>query len=559
MPNAIGTTGLTIATQAELVADFTTAFQEIYGADIDLSSNSPDGQMMNIFIQAILDALELVLQVYNMFDPDNAIGVVLDQRAAINGVVRQVGTYTTTPITVVVSQSVNLYGLDQTAQDIFTISDAAGNQWQLVTTVLGVTIGTHSYSFRSATPGANTTVPNTINVPVTIILGVTSVNNPTTYTTLGVNEESDAAFKVRRLQSVGLASVGFLAGLRAALRAIPGVTSAFVYQNITATTNADGVPSHSIWVIVAGSGASADIANAVYTKRNAGCGMYGSTSAIVTQADGTPFTVYWDVVVTRNVFISFTATSLDGVTAPLIATIRAGLVTSLVPAVNQEVNINQLGTLVQALDPNCLVTASGFSLAQTQIATLSGVAASGAFVIGYNGNNTASIAWNDSVTTIQSKLQAVTGLSAATVTGSIASQTLTFVVPAGVLALLIVPTNTMATAGAAVITFAWNEGYTNTLSTASKQNQLVVTSANIIILPMILSPVTSTIASPLTQTMTGLGGYGTLVYSLSINNSGGSINASSGLYTSGVTRNVTDTIFVTDAMGNTATATVQVI
>jgi hypothetical protein len=75
---------------------------------------------------------------------------------------------------------------------------------------------------------------------------------------------------------------------------------------------------------------------------------------------------------------------------------------------------------------------------------------------------------------------------------------------------------------------------------------------------MILSPVTSTIAPTLTQTFTALGGYGTLVYSISVNNSGGSINSSSGLYTAGSTPNVTDTILVTDSLSNTATAVVNV-
>jgi hypothetical protein len=54
-----------------------------------------------------------------MFDPDNAVGVVLDQRVAINGIQRQAGTYTVTPITVVTSQSVNLYGLDQDVQPVY--------------------------------------------------------------------------------------------------------------------------------------------------------------------------------------------------------------------------------------------------------------------------------------------------------------------------------------------------------------------------------------------------------------------------------------------------------
>lgn len=514
---------------------------------------------MNIFIQSILDLEDLLVQVYNMFDPDNAIGVVLDQRVAINGIQRQAGTFTVTNITVVLSQSVNLYGIDQDIQPVYTISDNAGTLWVLQVTALGLATGTHVLSFQAAAPGAQLTTPNTINVQVTIVLGVTSVNNPTTYTTLGINEESDAVLKVRRQQSVSLASQGYLAGLLAALENITGVTSAFVFENTSDTTNGDGVPGHSIWVIVAGTGAAASIAQAIYTKRNAGCGMFGDQAYTITQVDGTPFVVNWDIVVSQALFITFIATSIDGIVLPNIAAIRAGLVTAFVPGVYQEINITALGTLVQTFDSNCLVTGAGFSAGTTQAATLSGVAASGSFVVNYNGNSSAAINWNDSIGAIQTKVQAVTGLSAALVTGSIASQALTFNLSGigGVQALITVSANSLLTSGAAAITFAFNEGYSNTLFPLSKKSQFSVSAANIIILPMQLLPLSSSVSVLETVQFTGLGGYGTLVYSISVNASGGSINSSSGLYTAGAAPGA-DTVKATDKFGNFATASVTV-
>jgi hypothetical protein len=362
MPNAITPTGIETATQAELVAQFTAAFQTIYGADINLDSSSPDGQMMMIFIQSVLDLEDLITQVYNQFDPDNAIGVVLDQRVAINGIQRQAGTFTIINITVATSQSVNLYGLDQTVQPVFTVSDNTGNQFELVTTHLGFNPGAGGSAlvFQAAVPGAFSPAPNSITVPVTIILGVTSVNNPTAATSVGINEETDAALKVRRQQSVSLASQGYLSGLLAALKNLTGMVAAFVYENNTNSVNTDGVPGHSIWVIVSGTAAAADIAQAIYTKRNAGCGMYGTTTYIITQADGSLFTVSWDGVVTENLFVKFNVSSINGIGVPNIAAIRAGLVSSLIPGVAEEVNINELATLVQAIDPNSLVTSAGF-------------------------------------------------------------------------------------------------------------------------------------------------------------------------------------------------------
>jgi len=563
MPNLIDANGLQVNTRQELVDFFTAAWQRIYGSDVNLASNTPDGQWMNLNIQVILDTQDLLVQIYNMFDPDNAIGVILDQRVAINGIQRQAGTYTVTNVTITNSQSVNLYGLDQSDQAVYTVADNAGNNWFLQATVLGLSPGSHALSFRAATPGATLTVPNTINVPVTIVLGVDTINNPTTYTTLGTNEETDAALKVRRQKSVSLASQGYLKGLLAALENIPGVTSAFVYENLTNVTNGDGVPGHSIWVIVSGTGAPADIAQAIYTKRNAGCGMYGQTSYTVIQVNGSPFTVFWDTVLAQNAFIAFTATSINGINQPNIAAIRSGIITTYVPGVNEEVNINALSTAVQSIDSNTLVTNAGFSLGTLQVATLSGVSASGAFQVQWNGNTSASINWNDSISTIQSKVQAITGLSGALVTGSIASQTLSFnlagVGVSGVVALITIVNNTLQTSAPAPVTFSFNENYTNTLSPTAKRNQLVFTSANIIILPMILSPSASAVPASSAIQFVGLGGYGTYVYSFQTNNSGGTIDPSTGAYMAGTTASVTDTLKVTDAFGNTATATVQVI
>lgn len=562
MPNLLDANGLQTATRTELIAFYTAKYQTIYGPDINLNSDSPDGQMMNIYVQSALDYQDLLVQVNNMFDPDNAIGVILDQRVTINGVQRQTGTYTITNISLVTNQSVNLYGLDQSDQVVYTVSDNAGTLWNLEHSQVGIPMGFYVLSFRAASPGAQLTTPNTITVPVTVVLGVTSVNNPTLYTTLGINEETDAELKIRRQKSVSLASQGYLEGLLAALENISGISSAFVYENNTSATNIDGVPGHSIWVIVSGTGTSADIAQAIYTKRNAGCGMFGSTTYTVTQIDGSPFVLRWDSVVTQNVFMSFNAASINGTTAPNIAAIRNGLVASFIPGVNQEVNINTLGTLVQKLDANTLVTGAGFSLGIVQTLNLSAVAASGTFQIAYNGNNSVAINWNDSAGTIQTKISVMANLSMVVVTGSIAGKSLVFnlaSVNGGVVGLITAVNDFLYTSAPALVKFSYNENYVNVLAPSSKKNQMIVSAANIIILPMILNPVSTTIRPATSQTYAALGGYGSYFYSFLVNNSGGTLDNFSGLYVSGAITGVVDTISVVDTMGNTATATVTVI
>jgi hypothetical protein len=360
LPNLINSAGLQTAPYAELLANLTSAFQIAYGADINLDSDSPDGQILNVFLQSMLDLENLVTEVNANFDPDQAFGVILDQRVALNGIQRQGGTYTVTNITLVTDRPLNLAGLEQSIIPVYTVADNAGNQWQLQNSATIGSAGTYVYSFQGANPGAALTTPNTITTPVTIVLGVTSINNPTTYTTLGENEETCAILKVRRRKSVSLSSQGYLAGQLAALENINGVTSAFVYENVTSATDGDGVPGHSIWCILQG-GAAVDIATAIYNKRNAGCGMFGGQAYVVMQADGSPFIINWDYVTPENLFTHFTVTSLDGVNAPAIAQIIVGLVIDFTPGVNTQVNINDLATIVQSIDPNTLVTGAGFS------------------------------------------------------------------------------------------------------------------------------------------------------------------------------------------------------
>ena len=129
MANSLDANGLTINSLPELTTQLETDFKDIYGSDSNLDSDTPDGQMINSFCQSTEDTLELIKQVNAGFDPDQAVGRVLDQRVAINGIQRQAGTYTETNITIVTSKALTLYGLNQTVEDPYTVQDNAGNKW----------------------------------------------------------------------------------------------------------------------------------------------------------------------------------------------------------------------------------------------------------------------------------------------------------------------------------------------------------------------------------------------------------------------------------------------
>ncbi len=91
----------------------------------------------------------------------------------------------------------------------------------------------------------------------------------------------------------------------------------------------------------------------------------------------------------------------------------------------------------------------------TQTLTLSGVAASGTFEITSTNGTTAAINWNDTVSQIQTKVQAVTGQSEWLVTGSIAGELLTIQCAGtyGVVTPFTISANSLQTSGSVSITF----------------------------------------------------------------------------------------------------------
>ncbi len=184
MPNVLSANGLEVASLSEIVADITAQLQVIYGDDINVAPNTPDGQMINIFATSVEDMLETLLDTYNIFFVDAAYGVILDQLVAINGLTRNPGSYTQIYVQVTTSQALTLPGQDATTP--FTVADDSGTQYELVDSYVFGAAGVATLLFTAVELGRVEVLPNTIDNIVTTTLGVTSVNNPSfTVTTAG--------------------------------------------------------------------------------------------------------------------------------------------------------------------------------------------------------------------------------------------------------------------------------------------------------------------------------------------------------------------------------------
>ena len=314
MPTTLDATGLSIASVQELVTQLITGYQSIYGADINFDSNTQDGQTINLQAQMTEDLLEVLLSVYNAFDPQAAIGTQQDRLYYINGLIRQAASFSYQDVQITVTQSLTLQGLDAAANDPngtgYTVSDNADNQWILLDTQNPSVAGTYTYTFRAQNLGSLTSTPNTITIPVTVVLGVSAINNSTGVTSVGLNGETDAAFRTRQAVSYAIKSANSADGLYGALLNLTGVVYAAVYVNDTNSTDGNGIPAHGSWTVVEG-GADSDIANLIYAYTTPGTPTKGSTSYDVTTIQGQTYVANFDRPTAIPLYVKFNIQALQ--------------------------------------------------------------------------------------------------------------------------------------------------------------------------------------------------------------------------------------------------------
>ena len=302
-------TGLETKDNVILVNDLTTGFQDIYsqnGEVLNLDSNTPDGQLIELFAYAGTVIRDLITEVYNSCDPDKCVGAIQDNRYQINYLERKKGSFTLQNIAVTTNQTVSLQGLDASFNDVnaasYAVSDNNGNVWYLVdsTTLL---VGTTTLEFRAKEKGAVIPTIGTIVNPITIIPGVISVINNVGPTSIGTEEENDSDFRIRRARSVTLASLNSVDTIEAKLLALDGVAAVRIHENRTNITDSTGTPAHSIWVIVEG-GANTDIAEVIYANI-AGGGTKGEIVVPIITASLQTININFDREIITPLYIKF--------------------------------------------------------------------------------------------------------------------------------------------------------------------------------------------------------------------------------------------------------------
>ncbi|CUR44312.1 baseplate wedge subunit [Pseudomonas phage VCM] len=122
---------------------------------------------------------------------------------------------------------------------------------------------------------------DTISVPIS---GWDSVSNPVKATT-GRLTETDEELRERFRNSKFYQSQNIIEGILDALRNVPGVTDAIVYENDTNAVDILGVPAHSFLPIVLG-GLPSDIAQAIWENKPTGIPSVGNTTVQIADSQG---------------------------------------------------------------------------------------------------------------------------------------------------------------------------------------------------------------------------------------------------------------------------------
>lgn len=296
MSLVIDSTGVQIQTFQEIYDELVAGYKAVYGEDINLDADSPDGQRIAIEAKARHDMQQFGLAIANNFDPALAQGLALASISKLAGIYPRAATKSSWDITVTVSY-------DTTLPVGYTITDELDQDWALETEA-ACTTGANTVTFLAVEWGAVKGLLGATLTQATPDLAVVSLAAPANSTD-GVDAETDEEFRQRRNRSLEMPALSTVGSLYARLAELPGVTDALIYENATAEEDIErDIAPHTIWCIVE-AGEVADIAEAIVKNKTGGTGLKGSVEETWTEEmirpDGSTFEIIHTVLFDRPV------------------------------------------------------------------------------------------------------------------------------------------------------------------------------------------------------------------------------------------------------------------
>jgi uncharacterized phage protein gp47/JayE len=307
IPPTVGSGGLIVPLYPDILANLINQFLGIYGPTSYLQPDSADYQDIAVRALQYSDVNQALQQVWLSMSPQYATGPSLDQLGSLIGTARRPSSNST--VGVVIS------GTPGTVIANGIVQDTTGNYWTLPPSItIGGGTGTGGQGSVATTAvalvlGNITANPGTVTIIVTPTLGWVSVTNPLA-AAAGNAVETDSEYRGRLLTAQAIPSSTLLAGTAAAIAQLDGVTRSQVYENYTNSTDANGLPPHSISAVVDGpTYQPQDVGQAIYNNKGIGCATYGTTAITVQPPPNTnggiPQIINYIAAIHLNIYVAF--------------------------------------------------------------------------------------------------------------------------------------------------------------------------------------------------------------------------------------------------------------
>lgn len=312
--------GFTPLLYEEIVSRISTRLRA-FRPNIDLSTESPDGQNVEIFSFIIAQAWSELGLVYNSYNPNNATGEALRNIGMLTGL--QYGAATRSQV------QVNLTGTAGTIVPKNSIvADAIGNQF---TISFDATIPATVQAVAKVSGGVSVGV-GAITTIVTSIDGWTGVTNTLAGRVGGV-AQTEAQYRNLRNKTVLRNFYSSVEVIKARLFDELKIEQVSILNNDTLTdTLPDGTPPQTIHITVGEIDSAVTdqaIAQVILKSKGLGCPTYGSTTVIVNDSQNNPHSVSFSKAIPKTIFMSIEVLFLDEDYAGAKASIEKDLLTHI--------------------------------------------------------------------------------------------------------------------------------------------------------------------------------------------------------------------------------------
>lgn len=308
----IDETGVIVPDTSTVLAGVQDEFKAAFGDDMPTDSETPQGVLITGETLARIAVINNNAAMANQINPNIAGGMFLRAICALTGLDTDGAARSTV-------DGVTLTGV---AGAIVTAgaraSTAAGDLFELVTSVTIGSGGTVTGNFQSVEYGAIHAAIGALTTIVTGVLGWETVTNPAA-AVLGREAFSDQELRVLRRNTLALQSISTTEAQVSGLYAIEGVKSLQFRENTAATTqtiDTISMVAHSVWACIDG-GDDTEIATSLAKNKTDGAAWNGAQTVVVTNPwSGQDFTVKFDRPTDFPVWVRATVSVRSAVSDP---------------------------------------------------------------------------------------------------------------------------------------------------------------------------------------------------------------------------------------------------